>query len=70
MKAFTTMLENRYKKRLVKSNCCHWRQEVLSAFVTACEFEDATKKWKVPNKGTVSDVNKGKNARRQERLLF
>jgi hypothetical protein len=43
---------------------------LLSAFIAACEFEDATKKWKVPNKGTVSDVNEGKKCKKMGQTLL
>jgi hypothetical protein len=31
----------------------NWKAVLLSAFVAAREFEDATRKWKVPNKGLI-----------------
>ncbi len=43
---------------------------LLTAFIAAREFEDATKKWKVPNKGTVSDVNEGKKCKKTGQTLL
>ena len=42
----------------------------LAAFVAAREFEDASKKWKVPNKGSVSDVQEGKKCKKTGQTLL
>ncbi len=43
---------------------------LLTAFVAAREFEDATKKWKVPNKGTIGDVKEGKKCKKTGQTLL
>ncbi len=47
-----------------------YKAALLSAFIAAREFEDATKKWKVPNIGTFSDVNEGKKCKKMGQTLL